>query len=276
MTRRSSRPKHRVTTARSPKSEPLPSGVVVKSVITPACHAGGRGFESRPPRPKRCREVARAEADPALRDSSQEGGRPQTPWRPAPARAGNAGGSVGRRWRAADGTSENAPVAKPTSGWVDESRLQTGPERAAKAEKPRRVTARCEMQHSRVGNGLHGTTNPWGRDCTRSSDHGQGNAGRGSPGDEPGRGRGEGNTLEGGNPMSVSGTKQGRRGFRGSNPQGSEKGRRGMASGVEPGHCADSVVCERWRGREPHGRRPWSSRQLAARGDGGRRFGGSL
>ena len=28
----------------------LPRGVVVKLVITPPCHGGGRGFESRPPR----------------------------------------------------------------------------------------------------------------------------------------------------------------------------------------------------------------------------------
>lgn len=47
--------------------------------------------------------------------------------------------------------------------------------------------------------------------------------------DESSRAWRRGNALNGGNPMSVSGTKQGHRCSRGSTPQGSERGRRGMA-----------------------------------------------
>ena len=38
-------------------NEANPFGVVVKSVITSACHAEGRGFESRPPRQQRACKV---------------------------------------------------------------------------------------------------------------------------------------------------------------------------------------------------------------------------
>lgn len=77
---------------------------------------------------------------------------------------------------------------------------------------------------------------------------------REAPGDESGGIDWRGKALDGRNPMSVSGTKQGHRHSRGSNPQEPEKGWRGMASGWNQ-TLADSRGLERWRGGEAQGRR---------------------
>lgn len=66
--------------------------------------------------------------------------------------------------------------------------------------------------------------------------------------------------------MGECSTKQGCDAGRGLNPQGSEKGRRGMAFGLEAEQeaeffgtlwIADSPSGKRWRGKKPHGRNPW-------------------
>jgi hypothetical protein len=143
-------------------------------------------------------------------------------------------------------------VGKVKSGSFVEGRSQTGSQNATEAdESSGEHRPGQRMKYSATGNGLPADRKPWGRGFASSDT--RGNAERVTPGDEPGRVGEEGKALEGGNPMSVSGMKQGHTARRGLNPQGPEKGRRGMAHRVEPMQYADSTGLERWRGEKPQG-----------------------
>jgi hypothetical protein len=107
------------------------------------------------------------------------------------------------------------------SGWVVERRRQARLPNVVEARKPRRVSARSGMQYSHDEYGLREKTCPEGaadervvRMCSGRGERRR-NAERESPGDEPGGGLPEGNTLKGKNPMSVSSMKQGCRERRG-------------------------------------------------------------